>query len=102
MRTWEEGMEYKFVVKIVKSPVVPLTAIDEKISPKETQNKILPDSFRKRDALKTKKFRINCENQTSKLFSMTVDISSNGDTMGDTASDTDSDETESELDISDE
>ena len=100
MRTWEEGMEYKFVLKLVKSPVVPLTAIDEKISPKETQNKILPDSLRKSDDLKTEKFSINCENQSSKLFSMTVDISINGDTIGDTASDTESDE--SELNISDE
>ena len=45
-----------------------------------------------------KKFSINCENQTSKLFTMTVDISIDGDTMGDTASDTESDE----VNISDE
>ena len=57
-------------------------------------------SFRKRDFLKTKKCSINCENETSILFSMTVDISINGDTIGDTASDTESDE--SELNISDE
>ena len=53
-------------------------------------------SFRKRDFLKTKKCSINCENETSILFSMTVDISIDVDTVGDADSD------ESELNISDE
>ena len=96
MKAWDEGTGYKFVVKLVKRPVVQHTAINEQIRCEENQSRILQHSFRKRDYLKTKKYNINCENKTSRLFSLTVDISIDGDTVGDTDSDG------SELNISDE
>jgi hypothetical protein len=80
MKAWEEGTEYKFVVKSIKRPIEPHTAINEQIRCEENQSKILQYSFRKGDFMKTKKNSFNSENETSRLFSMTVDSSIDSDT----------------------
>ena len=70
----------------MKRPIEPLTAINIQIRCEENQSQLLQHSFRKMDFLKTNKYNMDCEKKTSKLFSMTVDISIDGGTVCDTDS----------------